>query len=220
MLRVADRQHLCNCSVMDIAELGRLADEVYALAGVTVATPLVMLARKLGIPVYSVPGLRVRGWLAEVNGAQTVAIRASLRGPERAFTVAHELGHWALQRFGVRTLDRDQEEQWASALGACLLMPRRAFVGALTELEFDHLRNLCFAELGARFNVTQAAAALRLGETTGTPVAVVTPARVYGRGELQCDETQARLWARTGHPGLARVKLGDSRAVALVGAAA
>ena len=206
---------------MDLTEIEHLAEATLSLANCSTSLPPLALAKRLGLSVYTVPGMRPRGWLAEVDGAPTIAIRASLKGCERAFTVAHELGHWAVQRFGVKPDSRDDEERLCNAFAACVLMPRRAFAGALTELEFHHVRNLCLGELSAKFSVTEAGIALRVGELTGLPLAVITPVHVYARGTWQCpDESTVRQWSRTGRPGFRRAKLGDSRAVLLVASAA
>lgn len=200
---------------MDLADTDRLATETFELSGVSPGdrVPLAALARRLGIPVHLVPNLRPRGWLADVDGRATIALRKSLRGAEFRFTLGHELGHWALRRFGIRPADPVFEERIANAFSARLVVPKEHFVRLCTGASFEDLARL--------YGTTQACIALRYGEVTGRPVAVVVPAHVYGRGDAQWpDEGTVRMWARRGGPGLARTRFTDGAGVALMGAEA
>lgn len=197
---------------MDLRDTDRLATQTLELAGVPRSSiaPLARVARLLGIAVVLVPGLRVRGMLANVQGRPTIAIRKSLRGPEFSFTVGHELGHWALQRFGVKLDDPELEERTCNVFAACALMPRAQFGNQCLDASVP--------ELAATFRATQASVAMRLGEVTGRPVAVVLPSRVYARGEWHApDEDTLRIWSRRGRPGLVRTRFTDGAGVSLMG---
>ena len=102
--------------------------------------------------------------------------------------------------------DGDDEEAAADYLGAALVAPRRAFASALRALGDD------LAELAAVFRSTETAAALRVGEVTGRPLAVVAPHRVRVRGPESWawpDESTLRAWARRGRVGVRRCRLRD-----------
>lgn len=84
----------------------------------------------------------------------------------------------------------------ASFVGAAILLRRGPFLRALREGEPWHV-------LAERFGTTSTSVVLRSAELTGRPLAVVTPAHVYARGEARWpDEQTIRRWARHGAPGV------------------
>ncbi len=155
--------------------------------------------------VYRMPTsvARAPAWLAIVHGQARIYVRTGLAPEHRNFLIGHELAEWALARDGYRG---DDIEEAADAIAACLVAPRAAFRAALREIgeRYD--------ELADAFVCTESLAALRVGETTGEPMALVTPrsVRVRGDGEwVWPAEDEMRRVARRGHPGLRRARLRD-----------
>lgn len=141
--------------------------------------------------------------LIRVQGRWRIILGRNVPMPAALFYVGHELGHWLLRRHGVQV---DDEEAAADFLAGALLAPRRAFVGAVRE----HGHNL--RALADAFDVTETAAALRLGEVLHVPLAVVAPTRVRVRGPeawIWPPEPTLRGWARRPVPGLRRTRLVD-----------
>src|SRR5690606_30327780 len=104
--------------------------------------------------------------LAVVEGERRIYVRRGLSAARQRFAVAHELAHWALG-----LLSGSEAEARCDALAACLVAPRRAFQRALRDTD-------CYGELAELFGSTESCVALRLGEVTGEPVALVTPSSV------------------------------------------
>lgn len=166
---------------MDSGELEGLARWIWRKSG-EAETPI-RIADALGIEVFSVPNLREVANIATLDGRPVIAVRASYR--DRNFAIAHELGHYALTLSGVT----EHEESWADYIGAALVC-REPFGGT-------------WEEIAARHRATQTLVALRWGEVTGEPVAVVAPTG-----------TRARGWWPSGvrkGPGIVAVRLTDAR---------
>lgn len=88
-------------------------------------------------------------------------------------TLAHELGHHGMT---LNKLPRPHDEQFVAAVGACLVIPSAAFRRALRWTS-DRAR------LAKIFGVSETCIALRIGETTGEPHAVMTSRHVMARGQ-------------------------------------
>lgn len=144
-------------------------------------------------------------------GIWRIYLRETGTARGRRWLVLHELAEWHLQRIDYR--DGDTEEQ-ADALAAALAAPRPWYLQSL----MNHGEN--FEALAHDFAVTETCAALRLGETTEAPVAVVAPERVRLRGGPQWawpSLKRIRKAARGAARGLRRHVLRDAGRVALVG---
>lgn len=133
-----------------------MAQRLIAWAGLRPPMDVEGAARRLGIDVEdlrlsgSVAGLLVREepkrWLIIVNSRLTEPGR-------RRFTIAHELGHWALHRPVLRQASTELEGQWereADEFAAHLLMPR-------DQVEM-HMRMYGTAIIDRHFGVSRAAA--------------------------------------------------------------
>lgn len=158
--------------------------------------------------MFRVPSLVSAATISRVAGDTIIAYRASLPEPYAQHAIAHEIGHWALERCGV-----DDSEEGSDYIAAALLMPRAAFVQRVREVGVEPL------QLALSFGVTETAAILRYGEVMGAPLALIAPATVRVRGPeswVWPDEPTLRKAAVTGLPGLAKVRLQGKR-VALVG---
>lgn len=99
--------------------------------------------------------------------------------------LAHELAEYLLGEL-VQYQNEDRE-QYANALAAELLMPQEAMRSHLGVLD------LAGAE---EFHVDPACYALRWGELTGHPVAVLSPGKVHRRGPGWGDDADVRRLAR------------------------
>lgn len=120
------------------------------------------------VPISAVPG---DACLAVVNGESRIFLRKGLSKSRARFAVAHELAHFVL---GIDSTDRDNEDA-CDALAACLVVPRRAFRLALGE-------NMKWRELAEKFHASESCVALRYGEVTDVPLALIAPSRVRVRG--------------------------------------
>ncbi len=193
-------------SILERADYGRM-DSPGSLA----------LARRLGLSVREFDAHLLRGCDGEtitIHGQRIIAIRRKLTPTRRQWVVAHEIGEAHLLRLDYR---QDDVELCADALAGALLMPWASFREAaraggsdLEQLAEDHMCD-------------QTATAMRLAETAVVEaVVVVTPAKVYARALAEFvlpDEKELRRASRTGHPGMTRVQITDSRKrVALIAA--
>jgi hypothetical protein len=140
-----------------------------------------LVHRLLGGPARAVPPyvLRRDGALARVGATWCVFLRADLPASKRAFTLLHEIGHWAI--------GAEASEEECDALAAAMLAPRKAFLDALR----TDGRGL--ARLAQRFATSESCVALRLGEATGKPLALVTPTSVRLRGASHDWPNERRL---------------------------
>lgn len=119
-------------------------------------------------------GVKVRRWSHRFGARAGDAIwypeRATLE--RRQWIVAHELGHWLLEDYGLDPRDEDG----ANSIAAALLMPRESFRSSAR-----HESTL--RPLAKSFGVHETAAALRLAEAGIVEAAIVfTPERIYAKG--------------------------------------
>ncbi|HSC85857.1 MAG TPA: ImmA/IrrE family metallo-endopeptidase [Polyangiaceae bacterium] len=163
--------------------------------------PILELARRVvGLRVEQVPhrALPGDGQLATLHGERRIYVRTGLPPARLRWAIAHELGHLAL------SLDSGspENEDLANAFAAALLAPRRAYQLALNETGPSYTR------LARWFITSESCAALRFGEVTDTPLALVAPTRVRVRGAEFCwplEPTVARI------PGVRRATLRDDK---------
>ncbi len=122
--------------------------------------------------VVEARGLPVPGRFLPDSGR--LELRPGLTRKARRWLLAHELSERHLLR---RSYAPDEIEQLADAVAAALIAPKQAVRTALRSFG-RHLPNLALV-----LGTTQSIAALRLGEVTGSPLALVTPRHVHVRGE-------------------------------------
>lgn len=189
-----------------------MAERLYKDAGfeARAGVPLYTFVNRLLGPeaVRLVPGraLPGNGALARVGAQWRVYLRRDAPEVAKRFTLLHEVSHWAL---GPAASEAD-----CDSLAGALLAPRRAFLDAL---EASGRR---FSRLAKRFGATESCVALRLGETTGRPVALIAPAKVRVRGGEHPwpDDGGMRAMAALPKPGLRKTVLKDDPLrVALLG---
>lgn len=102
-----------------------------------------------------------------------IYVRAGLPTQIEEWIIGHELGHYALSLTG-----REGLEAECDYIGAAIQMRRSIFAARMREVRHD------FRTLAIDFATTQTSAAMRVGEISNRPIAVLTPTRVYTRGEL------------------------------------
>lgn len=125
--------------------------------------PLAALARAHGLTLVPSP----------LHGTHGSTDGRTIRYDGTRGALAHELAHVAMHRCG---LPFPHDERFAAAVAVRLLVPAGAYRRALRA-------GLDRAALAAAFRVRETCAALRLGEVTSEPVAIVTPTHVHARGE-------------------------------------
>jgi len=148
----------------------------------------------VAVPGRALPG---DGALVRVRGRVQIYVKSGISTERVRWVVAHELGHLAL---GLDSSSRANEDA-CDAFAAALLLPRQAFGAALAEV------GPSYAKLARWFVTTESCAALRLGEVTGVPLALITPKRIRTRGAEF--SWPADLSRRV--PGLKRATLRDDR---------
>lgn len=193
---------------LDSADIEGEAESLYRSAGIDAGTPApaVWLATELlgqgcvvGIHALQQPG---GGCLVRVSGQARIYFRHRLPPERRDFVVAHELAHWAL---GDRAGEELETEQACDALAAALIAPRRAF------LKLVQKHGARFTLLARAFATTESLVALRFGETTFEPLALVAPRSVRVRGAAYSwpSEPALREIAARAKPGLRKTALLD-----------
>lgn len=144
------------------------------------------------------------GALIRIHDHWRIYLRRGLPIERRAFALSHEIAEWWLH---VRERYEGADvEHAANYIGAAIMAPRRAFARSLDAHGHD------FAELAADFRTTETHVALREAEIQRMPRAVVSPALVRVRGPEAWawpEEAVVRRWARSGGPGLQKVRLTD-----------
>jgi predicted transcriptional regulator len=176
----------------------------------------VRIAHGLGVEILRVAPEECWGRGEAARDCDLIYVRAGLAPEELAFTIAHEVMEWHLARAPHPLAHGPQKEAFCDIGAAALLAPRRAFY----EDARHHGPDL--SRLGRRYGITQSCAALRYGEVTGAPTALVAPMTVRLRGLPWGWPPRAqmrRLACLPAMPGMIRTRLGDDRArVALVAA--
>lgn len=197
----------------DGADAEGTARWIYETAGADEREPgnPVALAKALGVDVQGAPrsGLWGDATLTKVGGRSVIWTAPRVPPVRLRFAVAHELAEWAMRHRG-----NDDVEALCDATAAALLAPALVFREALASFGDD------LPALARVFRVTETCAALRIGETTAEPVALVSPALVRVRGDdwsWPCAEEIRRLSRSKTDPGALRlVRLtDDSRRVFL-----
>jgi len=185
---------------MQMGDLEALADGFLRRSGLTGLQPPSRIAKACGVVVEAVANQRAEGTLGRLRSQWVIGVRASLPYARRQHRVGHEIGHILLVEAGVPT--GPYTEAWCDFIGGALVLPRDqvravAALGALSEA-------------AERIRTTETLVALRIGEVTGEPVAVVTPHTVYARGDVEWpDKGTLRRWSRSGRVGLRKWRLRD-----------
>lgn len=115
------------------------------------------------------------------RGEYTIRVRPHL---DLNFTIAHELGHWALREIARWHGSRPEEERAANRLAAAII----ASPCALSRVHRDHGER--YDQIADAFSLSQTAIVLRLAEVLGDERAVVTR-----RGHVLLRSGGAYPWA-------------------------
>jgi len=196
---------------LDQADIEGEADRLYRAADLDpgTAAPVIWLASELlgdgsvvAVHSLSEPG---GGCLARVNGQVRIYYRSRLPPQRRDFVVAHELAHWALRDSAGGELET---EAACDSLAAALIAPRAAFLKVVAR------HGAHFTRLAKAFACSESLAALRFGETTLEPLALVAPRsfRVRGADYTWPSERVIREIAALPKPGLRKAVLRDDSA--------
>lgn len=192
---------------MEPGDLDLAARRLRARAGFdewAVALPGTIAEALFGDDGYEVVhGLGICGELLVWDGGGKVRVDAGLSGEEQDFAAGHELGHYAdhLESWGLSGV---QLERACDVFAAAIMMPPAPFMHAL-ELFGD-----AWSEIAPLFGATETAVALRAGELTGRPIAVVGPLTCRARGEAQWPEEQTlRAWRSKPGPRIVAARLRD-----------
>jgi hypothetical protein len=123
--------------------------------------------------------------------------------PRWIATLFHALGHRAVRFAGSEI----QDERLVIAVAARLTVPVIAFRRALRAGLGRH-------SLAQQFGVNETCAALRYGEVTGDPVAIITPRRIYAAGEWPWPAADVlRRMVRERHRGIRAERMRDPQRV-------
>jgi hypothetical protein len=191
-------------------------DQLYKEAGVecgVAVSPMRLVHGLLGygtvrrVHASALPGDAA---LVRVHQERRIYVRACLARHRRDFAVLHELAEWHLEREDYQGSDR---EDVADALAAALLTPRRSFAAALRH------HGPSFPKLAQHFKSTESLVALRYGEVTLEPLALVAKrVRVRGQGWVWPSEYELQRVARgQKSSGIRSIRLhDDTRRVALL----
>lgn len=137
------------------------------------------IAAMLGIPVVFTrpPDVHGEGEIEPYRGDFRILLLTGLSPQESSFAAAHEISHVWFRRTGAAFLTQDDEEDAADQVAAALLMPAALLLRSFILHDPD------FPALALEYGVSQTAMALRFGELTGQPVAIVGASRPLFRGQ-------------------------------------
>jgi IrrE N-terminal-like domain len=207
----------CIAMGLDQPEIEGEAQVAYRAAGIDpydTVSPIWLAKRLLGeqnvVAVYSLmqPG---GGCLARVNGTPRIYYRNRLPPERRDFVVAHELGHALLRD---QAGDEAETELACDAFAAAIIAPRGAYLAAVRAY------GARYPKLARAFATTESLVALRFGEVTDEPLALLTPRSIRVRGSAYSwpDSDRLRQLAAMPRPGLRKTVLKDAvQRVALLG---
>lgn len=130
------------------------------------------IVSRLGIEI--VPADHPMPGGARLGSGKVIWVQRGMQPKRAVFDVSHELAAYMLREW--RYLEPDLEDR-ENRLAACLLLPRPSVIRTLRSETWRGVRPFAKA-----LRVSDACAALRLGEATGDPVALIERQRVRLRG--------------------------------------
>ncbi len=139
---------------------------------------------------------------ARLGAGKVIWVQRGIQPRRAFFDVSHELAAFMLRERNYLEPDLEERE---NRLAACLLLPRPAVIRTLREETWRGVR-----QFAKTLRVSDACAALRLGEATGDPVALIERQRVRLRGApWPLDESPEKLAkCRRVPPGFFRSHIG------------
>lgn len=147
-----------------------------------------------------------RAELAKVGERWRIFLRMYIGAEDMHHAIGHELGHlWARRNMP----GHPQEEEIADRIGAAVCAPHDAYMRA------HRVHGWRPRALGKIFVLRPQAAALRLSECTGSPVALVSPKRIRVRGNPwpwpEEESLRAALTGGVQLPGVRAVRFSGER---------
>lgn len=157
------------------AEVEAEARDIYSRARLKADAPhsVADICRGLGIAGPLWARLIADAEICWVCGKPRIYVRIGIPAPKARFCAAHEIAHWYYREIGAQVADLEPR---CDRLGAALVAPAPVFREA-----YSSITTVC--GLARALVTTQSLALLRLGETTGRPVALVQRHRQIKRGE-------------------------------------
>lgn len=158
---------------MPIGDIERLAESAHRRAGYSARTPVssltlanILLGRCMRQAVFDLTDHDVEASIVGGPRGPSLLVRASLPPRAAEWFGARALAAWIASEQGV-----DASPAELDLFAACLRAPRPA-----VELEVER-SGPAFSDLADAFRISESAAALRYGEVTGAPLALVAPKR-------------------------------------------
>lgn len=192
---------------IDIALAEQLVEEGYRGSGVrdasAVLLPGQLIRMRYGADAIAiVPGFEWKASVARVGRGRVFSVSAELSVLERRFCLSHELAHVVCEDVG---FTGPNLEEMCDCIGAAFQTRRKPFSRRAREVGAN------FRQLALDFGTTESWAALRFGEVTSRPLALVAPKTVRVRGRVWEWGTvdDVRRMAVSGARGLARANLSD-----------
>jgi len=188
-----------------------LAEALLGKGGLQVVPAKCLVGDSLLSPV---PQRSVHGILNGRAGSYTLRVRDGLSPARAGFVIGYELAWWQQQTFrGNPVRSPEGLEQHLQLVAGAIVAPRQAMLRVFEKLTGRPPRQALPAVAKA-FATSQMCAALRIGEVTGHPVAIVTPNGVMVRGH-EFDwpaENEFHRLVKQQNAGVSRVRLTDMRA--------
>lgn len=166
--------------VMHIGEIERLAEKTHRRAGYTARSPLstltlanTLLGRGFRHAVFDVDDQAEPATVVDGPRGPSLLVRSTLPPRASEWFAARALASWLAGSFNVALTEAELD-----LFAACLRAPRPAVESAAIR------SGPAFGDLAQAFRISESSAALRYGEVTGAPLALVAPlrpTRVRGR---------------------------------------
>lgn len=188
----------------------QLVEEGYRRAGIkdpsAVLLPGQLIRMRFGAEsIAIVPGFEWKASVARSGRGRVFSVSAELSLLERRFCLSHELAHVVCEEAG---FTGPNLEEMCDYIGAAFQTRRKPFSNRVREVGAN------FRQLALDFGTTESWIALRYGEVTRQPLALVAPKTVRVRGRVWEWGTidNVRRMALHGARGVAKASLSDDPA--------
>ncbi len=192
---------------IDIALAEQLVEDGYRRSGVrdasAVLLPGQLIRLRYGVDsIAIVSGFEWKASVTRVGRGRVFSVSDALSVLERRFCLSHELAHVVCEEAG---FTGPNLEEMCDYIGAAFQTRLKPFSRRARELGAN------FRQLALDFGTTESWAALRFGEVTRHPLALVAPKTVRVRGRVWEWGTvdEVRRMAVHGARGLAKANLSD-----------
>lgn len=158
---------------MRIGDIERLAEDAHRRAGYTARLPLsaltlanTLLGRGTRHAVFDVDNHDAPASVVDGPRGPSLLVRSSLPPRGAEWFGARALADWIAKAQGLRLTEAELD-----LFTACIRAPRPAVERAAVRI------GPAFSDIADAFRISESAAALRYGEVTGTPLALLAPKR-------------------------------------------